>query len=864
MANTVELKRNLSEEDAQIFKAIEEAGWVLELESHKYHFVNYDSEPKEELDLIEDDEEAIHAARVLYEQITKQTAAHDANEEKTPATAAARHLKQAHEVDLRVGLIKLFEAERLQYKSDVECSEGTAEIVTEGIVFELLHAPSSEGVVKASERLKSYLAEGVCRSSLATATIVVCCAGENLEELQEFAEIHGVSVTTLERMNLSEPDESVSTPASGQLFAEEETAPSLRPQMHPARLERHPALLMRAAGLNDAHVADLEDTYRAGAEVEPLDVFHDGTRYLVADGNHRHEAATRAGVLVDVNIHKGDLKAALIFALKSNAQHGLKLSDDDKRLKALTLLSDHDWFKQSDSHLATIARGITQPFISKTRRDLGKLKSFLVEDEHKLSDEDMAASFDVPTGLVRMIRRLPTEERASLTQNILSDDRRRVGADNVVRTVPAKGAETEAPLFERGEQAEEEQQPGAVGKAKTLDDLREALRLEPHKLDEEALRERGFSKDIIMAANARDEFERDDAGYYFLKPEEETTVEAHGSSFRLVHLLLKHPDGLDTDEVLAQGFTMHDITSARTSGEIERHENGRCFYRWKAADIVSALKEHGQLSRLQLEEMGCQSYVIVAALGDGLITQPETGTFALPESSPDVPTTETATAVATQESASSPPPGYTQTRPSEQEAASTRAAKPEPPTGATIESRLKGKKAIIGITFIPGLKGKVQATVNIGDNAAKAARELFNTEELVLPPTIMRMIDAQIGTPKTTAPAKPTSSSITEQKGGSKKGTSESKVSRIVASIEAAKDMAAFEKVLSHNKLGIWPKPDLSRFSTGDAQTIRKALSTRAGVLKTAAKKSPATAAKKASKKAAAKKSSTKRASARA
>lgn len=49
------------------------------------------------------------------------------------------------------------------------------------------------------------------------------------------------------------------------------------------------------AGLNEATVADYAEALAGGAKFPPVVVFHDGSRYVAADGFHRIHAASRTG-----------------------------------------------------------------------------------------------------------------------------------------------------------------------------------------------------------------------------------------------------------------------------------------------------------------------------------------------------------------------------------------------------------------------------------------------------------------------------------------------------------------------------------------------------------------------------------------
>jgi uncharacterized ParB-like nuclease family protein len=86
------------------------------------------------------------------------------------------------------------------------------------------------------------------------------------------------------------------------------------------------------AGLNEATVADYAEALAEGAKFPPVIVFHDGSRYVAADGFHRIEAAIRIGARqIECDVRKGGKADALKFALGCNAHHGLRRTNADKR-----------------------------------------------------------------------------------------------------------------------------------------------------------------------------------------------------------------------------------------------------------------------------------------------------------------------------------------------------------------------------------------------------------------------------------------------------------------------------------------------------------------------------------------------------
>ena len=86
------------------------------------------------------------------------------------------------------------------------------------------------------------------------------------------------------------------------------------------------------AGLNEATVADYADALADGAKFPPVVVFHDGRRFIAADGFHRIHAALRIGATqIECDVRKGGKTDALKFALGCNAHHGLRRTNADKR-----------------------------------------------------------------------------------------------------------------------------------------------------------------------------------------------------------------------------------------------------------------------------------------------------------------------------------------------------------------------------------------------------------------------------------------------------------------------------------------------------------------------------------------------------
>jgi hypothetical protein len=489
MSSIIDLIKGLSPEDGALFSLLSESGWTVVPEDGEFVWRNY--EASDARGPFETEAKVIAAAHVIQREINGQSPDEAleqpaqttsgfssigdiANQIKAPhvslSAAGQQHKELAHEVDLRSHFIEELTSKGVHFRTDVDSGEGIADLVAGDTLYEFkctLTTDNLKGIVELAIAYRDAL-------ELGTLIVASCC----VEDIEAFKAMglgtgieadaweYSVNSDILQIINpslksvLSEAEKveiigaatlDEANPArSDSLFDLGADQPSriLVQQMTPDRLTTHPSLLMRAQGLDRDHAEGLVAGYKAGRTYPPADVFFDGETYWVADGNHRHAAALEAGALLDVEVHKGTLRDAILFALRANANHGLRLTNDDKRLKAVTLLADEEWFKESDSMLTGIAGGMTQPFLSDVRRSLTRLVPVLIEDpDGESSDEELAAVSGTQISLVRLVRNLTATARATLIQNVLADDGRRRGSDGIVRAVATKAAEPETPLF---------------------------------------------------------------------------------------------------------------------------------------------------------------------------------------------------------------------------------------------------------------------------------------------------------------------------------------------------------------------------------------------------------------------------------
>lgn len=260
-------------------------------------------------------------------------------------------------------------------------------------------------------------------------------------------------------------EQNVAAASSESLFDESESSRGASPagaqrlpEMRPSKIRRHPLLLMRAAGLDEGHVRELEEVLKSGGRFkDPNVVFFDGEVYWNAAGNHRHEAALRQNALLDVDVRNGSFDDAVEFAAGSNYDHGLKRSDNDKRLAVVTLLANAKNFGLSDGLLAKKAH-VTPPFVGDVRDYVARLIPHIDGDA---GAEQLAERAGVPAGLAHVVLSLPDETFSSLSTNVTNDDGRRLGGDGRVYTVkptPAAQEDSTASLFDEPSAASAPQQ----------------------------------------------------------------------------------------------------------------------------------------------------------------------------------------------------------------------------------------------------------------------------------------------------------------------------------------------------------------------------------------------------------------------
>jgi len=110
--------------------------------------------------------------------------------------------------------------------------------------------------------------------------------------------------------------------------------------------------------------------WRPVAAFPPVVVYHDGTGYWLGDGFHRVEAARKLEhETIDAEVLEGDARQAILHGIGSNASHGLRRTQADKRRAVERLLRDDEWSKWTNRKIAKVAR-VDHKTVGTYRREL--------------------------------------------------------------------------------------------------------------------------------------------------------------------------------------------------------------------------------------------------------------------------------------------------------------------------------------------------------------------------------------------------------------------------------------------------------------------------------------------------------------
>jgi hypothetical protein len=170
--------------------------------------------------------------------------------------------------------------------------------------------------------------------------------------------------------------------------------------------------LQTRCALNEQTVVDYAEAMKERAKFPPVKVFCDGEKFYLADGFHRVEAALRfCAKKIKADVSPGGFVDALRYALKANADHGLRRTNEDKR-RTLEMAWEHreELFGGEPSHaLLAEACGVSESSVRRFREEINPVQ------RTRLTPAPKAAKNALPPPPVK-----------------------RVGVDGKTRTVPQK------------------------------------------------------------------------------------------------------------------------------------------------------------------------------------------------------------------------------------------------------------------------------------------------------------------------------------------------------------------------------------------------------------------------------------------
>jgi ParB-like chromosome segregation protein Spo0J len=188
------------------------------------------------------------------------------------------------------------------------------------------------------------------------------------------------------------------------------------------------------AELVQSQVDEYASQMREGDQFPPLDVFHDGSEYWLADGFHRYFAQkANAEMEVECTVHQGTIRDALWFAIAANNNRGLDLTYKERRANAEKLLRDDVWGKLSYSEIARHV-GLSKMTLSRIAREiLGEGE----QSEVKTVKRKDGTEYKVNTSKNKRAKKAPVEKKDPESddppiESITEDDNLKAARDQII------------------------------------------------------------------------------------------------------------------------------------------------------------------------------------------------------------------------------------------------------------------------------------------------------------------------------------------------------------------------------------------------------------------------------------------------
>tara|TARA_Y100000310_G_scaffold303346_1_gene341623 strand:+ start:459 stop:1232 length:774 start_codon:yes stop_codon:yes gene_type:complete len=128
-----------------------------------------------------------------------------------------------------------------------------------------------------------------------------------------------------------------------------------------------PQIVGRSNGLDFVTIQTYADDMESGAVFPAVEIVSDGSSSWLVDGQHRLEAVKKLGYeTITANVTEGDYRDALLKSCGTNAEHGKRRTNEDKRQKVLMLLEDEEWSGKSGRWIARQCK-VDEKFVRKMR-----------------------------------------------------------------------------------------------------------------------------------------------------------------------------------------------------------------------------------------------------------------------------------------------------------------------------------------------------------------------------------------------------------------------------------------------------------------------------------------------------------------
>lgn len=134
------------------------------------------------------------------------------------------------------------------------------------------------------------------------------------------------------------------------------------------------------AQLDFAVIGEYAELMTDGVTFDPVTVFYDGADYWLADGFHRVNAATQAGLeSIDADVRQGTLQDAQWYSYSVNQAHGLRRSNPDKQRAVQSALQHPYAATMSDRQIAQHC-GVSHVMVNSYRNDMKSTVKVLQSD----------------------------------------------------------------------------------------------------------------------------------------------------------------------------------------------------------------------------------------------------------------------------------------------------------------------------------------------------------------------------------------------------------------------------------------------------------------------------------------------------